>query len=65
MIGCMWSKSANIYLQRIKKKDLHIFASTQKNKVLFNGYVNNNTTGVACGAGTANPYDVPEFTPGF
>jgi hypothetical protein len=47
------------------KKDLHIFASTQKNKVLFNGYVNNNTTGVACGAGTANPYDVPEFTPGF
>jgi hypothetical protein len=33
--------------------------------VLFNGYVNNNTTGVTSGTGTVYPYDVPEFIPDF
>ena len=28
-------------------------------------WFNRNNTGVACGAGTANPYRAPEFIPGF
>ena len=35
--------------------------------VLFMLFVrySSNTTGVACGAGTANPYEASEFTPNF
>ena len=33
-------------------------------QMMFVSY-SSNTTGVTCGAGTANPYGVPEFTPGF